>query len=132
MTFTIHLIFTSLAGIIFRPFFTTFCSCYMFCFLSFSKRSLYFELSTWYCTWCFMNFFVGKNVFSHPLQLCVHHFSEADNGLPHSIHVMALDVLWTSWNCSWYVLQLCVHVTAQDVSSVFSELAIVCNILCIL
>ena len=33
MTFTIHLIFTFLAGIIFRPLFTTFCSCFVIIFL---------------------------------------------------------------------------------------------------
>ena len=33
MTFAIHLIFTSLAGIIFRPHFTTFCSCFVIIFL---------------------------------------------------------------------------------------------------
>ena len=77
MTFTSHLIFTSLGSIILRWFLTTFCSCFMFCLLSFSKRSLFFVLILWYYTWCFMNFFVGKNVFSHPLQLCVHHFSRS-------------------------------------------------------
>ena len=33
-------------------------------------------LSTCYCTWCFLSFFLGKNVFSHPLQLRVHPFSQ--------------------------------------------------------
>ena len=33
MTFTIYLIFTSLAGVIFKPHFTTFCSCFVIIFL---------------------------------------------------------------------------------------------------
>ena len=101
MTFKIHLIFTSLAGIIFRPLFSTFCSCYKFYTLS-RKSHYFFMLSTWYCSWCLMNFFFEKNVFSHPLQLPVHflacystnsvifllkniHFSQ-------SMHVIAQDV----------------------------------------
>ena len=33
-------------------------------------------LGTWYCIRCFLSFFLGKNVFSHPLQVRVHHFSQ--------------------------------------------------------
>ena len=43
MTFKIHLIFTSLAGIIFRPLFSTFCSCSKFYTLS-QKKSLFFRV----------------------------------------------------------------------------------------
>ena len=70
MTFTIHLIFTSLAGIILRRFLTTFCSCFMFCLSSFSKRSLFFVLIPWYCIWCFMNFFVGIFFLASTATLC--------------------------------------------------------------
>ena len=132
MTFTIHLIFTSLAGIILRRFLTTFCSCFMFCLSSFSKRSLFFVLIPWYCIWCFMNFFVGIFFSRIHCNFVFITFPKADNGLPHSIYDMVLDVLWTSRNHLWYVPQLRVHVTAQDVSSVFSELKIVCHILCLL
>ena len=60
MTFTIHLLFASLAGIIFRPWFTTFCSCYMFCHYLSRKKSLFFMLSIWYCNWCLTIFFSIK------------------------------------------------------------------------
>ena len=63
MTFTIHLLFASLAGMIFRPWFTTFCSCNMFCLLSFSKKNTFFMLIIWYCNWCLMIFF-SRNFFS--------------------------------------------------------------------
>ena len=80
MTFTIHFIFTFLAGIIFRPLFTTFYPCFL---LSFSKKITFFMLSTWYCIRCFLSFFHLITLFSHPLQLCLHHFL---NRLRHSPH----------------------------------------------
>ena len=82
MTFTIHLIFTFLAGLIFRPLFSKFCSCFV----------LFFMLSTWYLTWCLMNFFLRKKYFRiHCNFLCIT-FLEAKNCLPHSLHVTAQDV----------------------------------------
>ena len=78
ITFTIYFIFTFLAGIMFKPLFTTFYPCFL---LSFSKKITFFMLSTWYCTWCLMHLFLLITLFSHPLQLCAHL-----NSLPHSIH----------------------------------------------
>ena len=69
MTFTIHLIFTILAGLIFRPLFSKFCSCFFF-----HVEHMVFNLM-------FDEFLFEKKVFSHPLQLCAHF-----NGLPHSMH----------------------------------------------
>ena len=69
VTFMIHSIFPPLEGIIFFsswfPLFTTFRSgvsalCY---FTFFSK--LFLVLYTCSCTWCFSNFFLIKNLFSH-------------------------------------------------------------------
>ena len=62
MTFTIYLIFTSIAVIIFSPLFTTFCSFYVFCYYL-SRKNHFFMLSTWYYTWFFKKCFLWKNSF---------------------------------------------------------------------
>ena len=41
-----------------------------------SRKITFFMLGTWYCIRCFLSFFLGKNVFSHPLQVRVHNFSQ--------------------------------------------------------
>ena len=52
MTFTIHLIFTAPAGIIFRPLFTTFCLCFVIIFL---EKITFVVFSSCCSTRCFMN-----------------------------------------------------------------------------
>ena len=42
----------------------------------FLEKVTFFMLGTWYCIRCFLSFFLGKNVFSHPLQVHVHNFSQ--------------------------------------------------------
>ena len=88
MTFTIHLLFASLAGIIFRPWFTTFYSCYMFCH-NLSRKKLLFSCEAYVLQLMFDEFFLLITFFSHPLQLHAHHYL---NGLPHSKHVSSQDV----------------------------------------
>ena len=56
ITFRIHLNFSPLAGTIFRPLCTSFCSCFVYPF----DKITFFMKSTWYCTWSFMNFFLRK------------------------------------------------------------------------
>ena len=73
MSFLIHLDFSLLAVIIFRPLFTTF----------------YLMLSTWYFTSCFMNFFWRKN-YSHIN--CDFLFITFLNDLPHTMHVTSYGV----------------------------------------
>ena len=73
MSIPIYFDFSLLTVIIIRPLFTTFCSCFL---LSFSKKITFLMLGTWYCIRCFLSFFLGKNVFSRPLQVPVHHFSQ--------------------------------------------------------
>ena len=51
MTFTLPLIFTSLAGIIFRPLFTAFCKCYRI--------------------WCLLNFFPNNFKYTNALAILV-------------------------------------------------------------
>ena len=87
MTFTIHLIFTFLAGIIFTPLFTTFCSCFVIIFLK--KKITFFMLSTWYCTCCCMTFFWRKK-YSHIR--CDFLFITFLNDFPHSMHVTSYGV----------------------------------------
>ena len=57
MSFPIHFDFSLLSGIIMRPLFTSFCSCFL---LSFQKKITFFMLGTWYCIRCFLSFFLGK------------------------------------------------------------------------
>ena len=118
MSFPIHFDFSLLAGIIIRPLFTTFCLCFL---LSFSKKITVFMLGTLYCIRCFLSFFLGKNVFSHPLQVCVHHFSQVlsfmtflllFSNILQMLYVIAQDGCWiyprkecflafTVTSCSW-------------------------------
>ena len=86
MPFMIHFIFTPLTGKIFWPLFTTFCSCFDMIVL---KNHSFFVLSTWYCTWCLMNFFWRKN-YSHIH--CNFLFITFLNDLPHSMHVTSYGV----------------------------------------
>ena len=85
MTFTIRFIFTFLTGIILRPLFTTFCSCFL---ISFSKKLTFFMLGTWYCIRCLMNFFLLITLFSHPLQFRAHL-----NCLPHFMNLSMLNII---------------------------------------
>ena len=115
MSFPIHFDFSLLAGIIIRPLFTTFCSCFL---LSFSKKITFFMLGTWYCIRCFLSFFLGKNVFSHPLQLLIFNFS------PLSLTFSTT----SSSRCFITFLKLLSHslnVPVYGVSSLFSKLKIV-------
>ena len=83
MPFTIHFIFTPLTGKIFWPLFTTFCSCFDMIVL---KNHSFFVLSTWYCTWCLMNFFLLIKLFSHALQFHAHL-----NCFPHFMNLSMLN-----------------------------------------
>ena len=85
MPFTIHFIFTPLTGKIFWPLFTTFCSCFDMIVL---KNHSFFVLSTWYRTWCLMNFFLLITLFSHALQFRAHL-----NCLPHFMNLSMLNII---------------------------------------
>ena len=43
-----------------KSLFTAFYPCFVIIFL---EKITSFMLGTWYCTWCFLRFFLGKNVF---------------------------------------------------------------------
>ena len=79
MTFMSHLIFTSLAGMIFRPHFTTFCTCFVIIFL----EKHFFRVQHMLQHMIFYEF-LSKNMFSRI------HFNFVFiiflNGLPHSMH----------------------------------------------
>ena len=64
ITFTIHLIFTSLAGITFRPRFTTFCSCYLFCHYL-SQKNQIFRVKHMVCFIPFLKVFHMFHMFYH-------------------------------------------------------------------
>ena len=70
MTFTNHLIFTCLAGVIFRPLFTTFCSFLHVLFIIFLGKITF----SWYCTWCF--------IMASTTTLCSSLFSHLKLGYP--------------------------------------------------
>ena len=102
-----------------RLLFTAFYPCFVIIFLE--KIPIYMW-STWYCTWCFLRFFLGKNVFSHPLQLCLHHFSQV-------LSFMTISTISSS-KMFHHIFEHSWHVKAQDVS--FFHLSInVSRILCI-
>ena len=77
-----------------KSLFTAFYPCFVIIFL---EKITSFMLGTWYCTWCFLRFFLGKNVFSHPLQLCLHLprcFITFSNILDMLQHKMVLVFTW--------------------------------------
>ena len=80
MTFMIHLIFTSLAGMIFRPHFTTFGSCFVIIFL---KEITFFHVQYMLQHKTFYEFF-SKKMFSRIH--CNFVFLTFLNGLSHSMH----------------------------------------------
>ena len=67
MTFTIHPLFTSLVGMIFRPLLTTFCSCFVIILL---EKITFFVFSTCCSTRNFMNFFLKKCFLASTATLC--------------------------------------------------------------
>ena len=85
MSFPIQFDFSLLAGIIIRPLFTTFCSCF---FIIFLEKITFFMLGTCYCIGCLVNFFLGNNVFSQPLQFCSHL-----NCLPNFMNLAILNII---------------------------------------
>ena len=121
MTFKIHLIFTSLAGIIFRPLFSTFCSCYKFYTLS-RKKSLFFRVKHMVLLLTFDEF-----LFQEKFILV----STASSGSSlffivfNTMHFIVLDVssLFLMWkiifNHTW-------RVTAQDVFLIYSRINVYC------
>ena len=117
MSFTIHFDFSLLAGIIIRPLFTTFYSCFVIIFL---EKIPFFMLGRWYCTLCFLRFFLLITLFWHPLQLCLHPFSQ---------WFMTFSTISSS-KMFHHIFEHSWHVTAQDVSCFHLSINVSC-ILCI-
>ena len=82
MTFTIHLIFTFLKSIIFRPLFDEIT-------IHGNVKITFFMKSTWYRRWCLMNFFSSLHFSRIHCNFMLITFL---NGLPHSKHVSSQDV----------------------------------------
>ena len=76
MTFMIHLIFTFLTGIIFRPLFDEIT-------IHGNVKITFFMKSTWYRRWCLMNFFSSLHFSRIHCNFMLITFL---NGLPHSKH----------------------------------------------
>ena len=95
MSFLIHFIFTFLAGTIFRPLFTTFCYLFYYHLFSYSLMSNLSQL-----------FFgtTGRTHCRYNIQTTFHYIF---HHLPHSMHVIALDVAKLNsnfnfnYNLSW-------------------------------
>ena len=85
MTFLMPLIFTFLACKIFRPLFSTLCSCFVIIYMD-------LLLSTRYYTCFFLNFFFRKKYTRNHRKVLFITFLKAKNCLPHSMHVTAQDV----------------------------------------
>ena len=82
MTFTIHFFFTFLTGIIFRPLFDEIT-------IHGNVKITFFMKSTWYRTWCLMNFFSSLHFSRIHCNFMLITFL---NGLPDSKHVSSQDV----------------------------------------
>ena len=106
MTFTIHLIFTFLAGIIFTPLFTTLCSCYMFC-NDLSHKNHPFHVKNMVLHLMLYDFLSQKNV---SCICCNFVFIPFLHHLPHSMHGTYVYVFLkfkiillklSTWTASW-------------------------------
>ena len=79
ITCTLHLIFTSLAGIIFRPLFTAFCKCYrIWCLFNFFPRNFSHALHLVHhvhFNWHVFSISSKEKSFAYTLQLCLHDVS---------------------------------------------------------
>ena len=106
MTLTIHLIFTSPAGIIFRPPFTIFCSCFVIIFL---KKDIWFLLH--------------RGQVCHPSPLSAPYCSQLQDYMS-STHFHTLVMVSYSWGASKLLgcmshiplAHSCSHPTGQPVS----------------